>query len=125
MEINCFAKQSIIKQLVLSITHSIAEKKINSKHYFVYIVTNRYHNFLYTGVPNDLQRRIEEHKTGLGGKFAGKYRCDKLVFYERTEDINCAIEREKQIKAGTRQKKVDLINGINADWVDLSEELFA
>ncbi|MBI9051675.1 MAG: GIY-YIG nuclease family protein [Anaerolineaceae bacterium] len=78
---------------------------MNQNHYFVYIVTNQYHNVLYTGVTNDIQRRIEEHKTGSCGRFTSKYRCNKLVYYEMGEDVKAAIVREKQIKSGSRQKK--------------------
>ena len=79
---------------------------------------------LYTGITNDLYRRIEEHKSGQGSKFTSKYRCNKLVYYEITEDVNSAISREKQIKGGSRQKKIDLIVGLNPDWVDLANDLF-
>lgn len=92
--------------------------------YYVYIITNQYHNVLYTGFTNDLQRRIEEHKSGMGGKFSSKYRCNKLVFYEITGDVITARAREKQIKGGSRQKKIDLIVSINPNWDDLSDDLF-
>ncbi|MEA3441819.1 MAG: GIY-YIG nuclease family protein [Chloroflexota bacterium] len=94
------------------------------KQYCVYIMTNRYNTVLYTGVTNDLQRRVLEHKSGKGSTFTGKYNIKKLVYFEVTNDINAAIAREKQIKAGSRQKKIDLINSMNPEWNDLFEELF-
>jgi putative endonuclease len=93
------------------------------KHYYVYILTNKHHTVLYTGVTNDLQRRMYEHKSGQGGGFASRYDVKKLVYYEACEDVQAAIAREKQIKGGSRQKKVDLIEGMNPEWTDLGEEL--
>ncbi|MBN2395271.1 MAG: GIY-YIG nuclease family protein [Candidatus Atribacteria bacterium] len=89
----------------------------------VYIMTNKNNTVLYTGVTNDLRRRVMEHKSGKGGKFTSKYRVTKLVYYECGDDINAALEREKQIKGSSRQKKVDLIEGMNPMWEDLFEEL--
>jgi putative endonuclease len=94
-----------------------------NKQYYVYILTNKYNKVLYTGVTNDLKRRVYEHKKGLIKGFTAKYNVDKLVYYEATEDINAAILREKQIKAGSRKKKIDLIEGANPGWKDLSDEL--
>jgi putative endonuclease len=92
--------------------------------YCVYIMTNAHHTVLYTGVTNNLYRRTLEHKEGKGGVFTKKYNVNKLVFFECGDDINSAILREKQIKAGSRQKKIDLINSINPGWKDLLEELY-
>ena len=94
------------------------------REYCVYIMTNARHTVLYTGVTNDLQRRVKEHKGGKGSAFTKKYNVNKLVFYESGDDINTAIAREKQIKAGSRTKKIELINNINPDWKDLSEEFW-
>jgi len=96
---------------------------MSEKFYCVYILTNRHNTTLYTGVTNNLFRCLLEHKSGEGSKFAKKYNLTKLVYFEVTNDINTAITREKQIKAGSRQKKIDLINSINLDWMDLFEEL--
>lgn len=85
-------------------------------------MTNSRHTVLYTGVTNDLWRRVEEHKKGKGSTFTKRYNVNKLVFYESGDDINIAIAREKQIKAGSRKKKIDLINSVNPEWKDLSEE---
>ncbi len=89
----------------------------------VYIMTNKYNTVLYTGVTNDLRRRVWEHRIGAGSQFASKYRATKLVYYEVTSSIKSAILREKQIKAGSRQRKLDLINSLNPAWNDLAETL--
>ena len=68
-------------------------------------------------------RRVWEHKEGSGSIFTSRYRVTKLVYYESYENINLAIAREKQIKGGSRQKKIDLINGLNPEWNDLYEEM--
>ena len=87
-------------------------------------MTNAKNNVLYTGVTNDIQRRVLEHRTGKGGTFTGKYRITKLVYFECGQDVNIAINREKQIKSGSRINKIDLINSMNPDWIDLFEEYF-
>ena len=89
------------------------------KYYFVYILTNKNNHVLYTGVTNNLIRRIAEHKAGFGSKFTKKYNVHKLLYYETYEDITEAIAREKQIKSGSRKKKLDLINSMNSAWEDL------
>ena len=94
------------------------------KQFCVYIMTNFHNTVLYTGVTNNLQRRVLEHKAGKGGVFTSKYHATKLVYFECGEDVQEAISREKQIKAGSRQKKVDLINSINPEWNDLFDEYF-
>ena len=83
--------------------------------YCVYIMTNNNQTALYTGVTNNLLRRVQEHKEKKGGYFTKKYGVDKLVYYECGDDVNQAILREKQIKAGSRQKKLDLINTFNPE----------
>jgi putative endonuclease len=88
--------------------------------YFVYIVTNR-SKTLYTGVTNNLMRRVREHKMGAGSGFTAKYKLDRLVYFERFEDIRNAIEREKRIKGWLRIKKIALIVSVNPAWRDLSE----
>lgn len=96
---------------------------MQEKQYCCYIMTNAHNTVLYTGVTNELQRRVLEHKEGKGG-FTKKYNVTKLVYFETGDDVNAAIAREKQIKAGSRQKKIDLINSINPEWKDLFEEHF-
>jgi putative endonuclease len=91
--------------------------------YFVYIITNR-SKTLYTGVTNSLVRRVREHKMGSGSRFAAKYKVDRLVYFERFEDVHSAIEREKEIKGWLRIKKIALIVSINPAWRDLSLEWF-
>lgn len=94
-----------------------------SREYCVYILTNVHNTVLYTGVTNNLKRRVFEHKTGQGGMFSKRYNLVKLVHYEVTDEIQAAILREKQIKGGSRQKKIQLINGMNPEWNDLYEEI--
>ena len=96
---------------------------MKNREYCVYIMTNAHNTVLYTGVTNDLKRRVHQHKTGQGSSFAKKYNLHKLVYFEVGEDINATIYREKQIKAGSRQKKVDLINSLNPEWEDLYDEI--
>ena len=97
---------------------------MDKKQYYVYIITNKYHTVLYTGVTDDLQRRIPEHTSGKGSIFSSKYRLNKLVYFEVGADIAAAILREKQIKGGSRQKKIELINCMNPGWEDLYEVYF-
>jgi len=91
--------------------------------YCVYIMTNARHTVLYTGVTNDLKRRVWEHKEKVVEGFTKKYNVCYLVYYEVAEDVMSAISREKQIKAGSRQKKIGLINSMNSEWRDLYAEL--
>jgi putative endonuclease len=91
--------------------------------YFVYILTNQINSVLYVGVTNDLIRRIYEHKMKLAQGFTNKYNADKLVYYEIFTEADEAISREKQLKAGKRRAKIDLILGMNPDWEDLYEKL--
>ena len=93
------------------------------KQYYVYIMTNKYNRVLYTGVTNNLMKRTAQHKAKLLEGFTKKYNVVKLVYYEVIEDPLTAIEREKQIKAGARKKKIDLINGMNPHWNDLYDTL--
>jgi putative endonuclease len=88
--------------------------------YSVYIMTGKT-GVLYTGVTNDLVRRVSEHKLKLFAGFTRKYNLTRLVYYEPFADINNAIAREKQIKGWTRAKRVALIESINPEWADLSE----
>ena len=88
--------------------------------YFVYIMTNK-SGTLYTGVTNNLERRVFEHKTQLIEGFTKKYKISKLVYFEATSDIKVAIMREKQIKGWKHKKKIALIESMNPGWKDLSE----
>ena len=91
-----------------------------NKQYYVYMVTNKHNNVLYTGVTNDLKRRAYEHMTGEFKGFTSKYKVNKLVYFEAFENITDAIVREKQIKDGSRRKKLALIDSMNEDWLDLT-----
>lgn len=91
------------------------------KQYYVYILTNN-SGTIYTGVTNNLERRMYEHKNKLITGFTKKYNLTKLVYYEMTEDVRSAITREKQIKGWLRSKKISLIESVNPEWKDLSEE---
>jgi len=86
-------------------------------------MTNKANTVLYTGVTNNLKRRIYEHGEKIKSKFTARYNINKLVYFEVFSDSYNAITREKQIKAGSRQKKIDLINAMNPRWVDLSDEV--
>ena len=88
----------------------------------VYILTNTRKTVLYTGVTGNLEKRIQQQKTGKPRGFPSRYNVDRLVYYEEYERPDEAIMREKQIKAGSRQKKIDLINSLNPDWRDLSND---
>ena len=92
--------------------------------YYVYILSNKTNKVLYTGVTNDLLRRVYEHKNHLvENSFTSKYKVNKLVYYEETSDIKAAIEREKQIKGWNRARKDKLVEGKNPQWKDLYEVL--
>lgn len=91
---------------------------------YIYIITNNNHTVLYTGVTSNLTKRIKEHQDKrYQGSFSARYNVNKLVYYEAFQLIGDAISREKQIKAGSRAKKIALINSINAEWNDLYEEI--
>jgi putative endonuclease len=92
--------------------------------YYVYIMTNTYDTVLYTGVTNELKRRVSEHKMKVNpGSFTSIYNIHKLVYYEEYIYVNDAIQREKQIKGGSRKKKIELIEKSNKQWLDLFEGL--
>ena len=90
--------------------------------YYVYMLTNKTNRVLYTGVTNDLERRLAEHRSGNIKGFTQKYRTHKLVYYDWTSDALAAIEQEKRIKGWTRAKKNALIESRNPEWRDLSED---
>ena len=90
----------------------------------VYILANRKNGTIYTGVTSNLQKRVWEHKNNIVKGFTQKYKIHKLVYYEIHETMSSAIGREKQIKAGSRRKKITLIEKDNPLWRDLYEDLF-
>ncbi len=91
--------------------------------YYIYILTNTNHTVLYTGFTNNLLRRIEEHRVGAHPGFTKKYNVHQLVYWEQFADPKAAIEREKQLTAGSRRQKLELISSINPDWQDLFSTL--
>jgi putative endonuclease len=93
------------------------------KVYCVYILTNQRDTVLYTGVTSDLRARVQQHREKLLPGFTNRYNVSKLVYYEAGDDASGVIAREKQIKAGSRQKKIDLINRLNPEWRDLYDDL--
>jgi putative endonuclease len=93
------------------------------RQYFVYILANPPRTVLYTGVTNNLVRRIWEHRNRQGSRFTAKYHCSCLVYYEIFRDSYNAISREKQLKASSRRLKTDLIEARNPDWQDLYVDL--
>ena len=90
---------------------------------YIYILANPHNTVLYTGVTSNLTKRISEHKN-KHSNFSKKYNCTKLVYFEHCGDIARAIYREKQIKGGSRQKKIGLINKLNPEWRDLSDQVY-
>ena len=95
----------------------------NKKQYYIYIMTNKINTVLYTGVTSDLKKRIWEHKEKIIKGFTKRYNIDKLVYFEIFNDPENAILREKQIKAGSRNKKIELIKRINPERKDLYDKL--
>lgn len=96
---------------------------MGSKEYYVYILSNASHTALYTGVTNNLLRRVLQHKNKTGSVFTRRYKVDQLVYFESGDGVSRAIAREKQIKGGSRQDKIDLINSLNPEWKDLYEDM--
>ena len=92
--------------------------------YYVYMMTNAHKSVLYTGITDDLVRRVYEHKRHMDkGSYTDKYNAEYLVFYESTSDVTAAIEREKQIKGWNRKRKDKLVASKNPGWVDLYETI--
>ena len=92
--------------------------------YYVYVLTNKTHTALYTGVTSDLIRRIYEHKQHMDqNSFTAKYNVTKLIYFEETSDVKAAIEREKQIKSWKREKKLELVVKFNPRWIDLYDQI--
>ena len=94
---------------------------VRAKTFYVYIMTH-HSGTLYTGITNDLVRRVTEHKEGSGSIFTNRYKINRLVYFEETEDVTAAITREKQIKSWLRVRKIALIESANPAWKDLSED---
>ena len=92
------------------------------RNYYIYILANKTHSVLYTGVTNNLIARVLQHKEQKTEGFTKRYKVTKLVYYESTTDVSQAITREKQIKGGSRQKKIELVKSLNPEWKDLSND---
>jgi putative endonuclease len=97
-------------------------KNMHERQYFVYILTNKDHRVLYTGFTGNLPKRIWEHKEKAVPGFTSNYNVNRLVYYEETNDVRSALEREKQIKGWRRAKKIVLIKAMNPSWRDLSND---
>ena len=97
---------------------------MDTKQYYVYLMTNYTNQVIYIGVTNDLKRRIYQHKHKVHKGFTSKYNINKIVYFETFNDINDAIFREKQLKAGPRRKKIELIIKSNPKYEDLYEKLW-
>jgi len=93
------------------------------KNYYVYIITNKRNGTLYVGITNNLERRVYEHKEGTVKGFSSKYKVNKLVYYEETENVISAISREKCLKRWNRKWKLRLIEKENPNWEDLANKL--
>ena len=93
------------------------------RRFYVYMLTNFKNTVIYTGVTNDLMRRVFEHRMKLRDGFTKRYNITKLVYYEEFVDVKNALAREKRIKGGSRRKKVELIDKFNPEWRDLFEEM--
>jgi putative endonuclease len=129
MHINSATKPKLILS-PYSYTHHKNLPFLTNLHKFIYflsilfyITTNKSNKVLYTGITNDLKNRIYQHKQKVKSGFTKKYNVNKLVYYEVYQDAYNAIQREKQIKAGSRKKKIELINNLNNDWRDLYNEI--
>lgn len=94
------------------------------KDYYIYILCNKKNGVLYTGVTNDMKRRLYEHKKKLVPGFTQKYNCDRLVYFKSTPEVSTAIQREKQLKGWLRSRKIGLIESKNPQWLDLSADWF-
>jgi len=99
------------------------KKEMKEKQGYIYILFNKRNGTLYTGVTSNLKKRIYEHKNKLVDGFTKKYEINKLGYYEIFDNITIAIEREKQIKAGSRKNKLKLIESINPNWEDLYDKI--
>jgi len=89
----------------------------------IYIMANKNNSVLYTGVTSDLKKRVWQHREKLVEGFTKRYNVAKLVYYETCPNMTSAIAREKQLKGGSRQKKLDLVNSLNPEWRDLYDEV--
>jgi putative endonuclease len=103
-------------------SEAITSFEISMREYYVYITSNN-SKTLYVGVTNNIVRRMREHRSKIHPGFTQRYNVTKLVYYESTDDVSGAIEREKQIKKWRREKKIQLIETMNPEWKDLYKEV--
>jgi putative endonuclease len=96
---------------------------MEEKQYYIYIMTNKRNTVLYTGITNDLKRRVFEHQARIVEGFTKRYNINKLVYYEVSENAESAILREKQMTGSSRAKKIELVNIMNPEWSDLYNDL--
>ncbi len=115
------ARFAIATSFLLAMTKLFILGAMKRHEYCVYIITNKSNTVLYVGITSNLLSRISEHKHKIYKGFTAKYECNKLVYYEEYQWVHDAIAREKQLKAGSRQKKIDLIIVDNPEWKDLSD----
>ena len=120
---NYKVKKETFDRLDIEDLNHFKEVSSYNHNYYIYILTNKNNTVLYTGITNSHVRRNREHKEGVGSGFTKKYQVNKLVYFEVFSDVKEAIQREKQIKAGSRQKKLNLINKYNEEWVDLGGKI--
>lgn len=95
----------------------------HQRDYYIYILTNRMYTVLYTGMTNSIEKRLREHRLGTGSEFTRRYKVNRLVYVEHTNNVWDAIVREKEIKLLSRAKKIELIESLNPGWADLGEAL--
>ena len=106
-----------------SVNWGTAPRHMEEKQGYVYMLMNKNNTVIYAGVTNNLKKRVYEHKQKFVEGFSKKYKVDKLVYYEISDTVTGAIEREKQIKSGSRKKKMELIMSVNPDFKDLYYEI--
>ena len=111
------------RRVILSGAKDLTMNKSEKNIYYVYILTNWNNKVMYIGVTNNIVRRLYEHKNKLISGYTSKYNVNKLVYLEETDDINEAIRREKQLKGWKRERKNELVESINPEWKDMSEEM--
>jgi putative endonuclease len=99
-------------------------QEVRQHTYWVYILAGRKNGTLYVGITSRLRHRLWEHRQHLREGFSAKYNVPQLVYFEKFRDVRSAIHREKQIKGGSRKKKIELIERENPDWLDLSNGWF-
>ncbi len=119
----CVIARNSVALCVIARSPEATKQSMLTKTYYVYIMSNRSNSVIYTGVTNNLPRRVDEHKNKSIKGFTSNYNVNKLVYFEEYQDVESAVAREKQIKAGSRARKLVLINVANPEWKDLFAEI--